>query len=305
MKKAKYIWMDGEFVKWDDAKIHILSHIVHYGSGVFEGFRAYKTNKGTAIFRLDDHIKRLFLSAKMYRMSIPHSLNELKKATVSLIKKNNLKSCYIRPLVYRGYETLGVDPNPCPIKVTIAVWEWGSYLGKGALDHGVDVMVSSWRRLAPDTMPAMAKAVANYMNSQLIKMEALAYGFTEGIALDVLGYISEGSGENIFLVRDGIIYTPSFGSSILLGITRDSVIKIANYLGYEVREMRIPRDLLYTSDEIFFTGSAAEITPIRSVDKIPVGNGKKGKITEKLQKELFAIINGKKKDKFGWLTYVK
>ncbi len=305
MKKTKYIWMDGKFVRWDDAKIHILSHIVHYGSGVFEGFRAYRTNKGTALFRLDDHIKRLFLSAKMYRIEIPYSLNELKKITVSLIKKNNLKSCYIRPIVYRGYETLGVDPNPCPVNVAIAVWEWGSYLGKDALDNGVDVMVSSWRRLAPDTMPAMAKAVANYMNSQLIKMEAIAYGFTEGIALDVLGYISEGSGENIFLVRDNIIYTPSFGSSILLGITRDSVIKIAKYLGYEVREMRIPRDLLYTSDEIFFTGSAAEITPIRSVDKIPVGNGKKGKITKMLQNELFAIINGKKKDKFGWLTYVK
>jgi len=305
MKKGKYIWMDGEFVKWDDAKIHILSHIVHYGSGVFEGFRAYETNKGTAIFRLDDHIKRLFLSAKMYRMGIPHPYNELRKVIISLIKKNNLESCYIRPIVYRGYETLGVDPNPCPVKVAIAVWEWGSYLGKDALENGVDVMVSSWRRMAPDTMPAMAKAVANYMNSQLIKMEALAYGFVEGIALDILGYVSEGSGENIFLVRDGVIYTPSFGSSILLGITRDSVIKIARDLGYEVKEMRIPRDFLYTCDEIFFTGSAAEITPIRSVDKIVVGDGKKGKITEKLQKELFAIINGKKKDKFDWLTYVK
>ncbi len=305
MKKAKYIWMDGKFVKWDDAKIHLLSHVVHYGSGVFEGFRAYKTKKGTAIFRLDDHIKRLFLSAKMYRMKIPHSYDKLKKSTIEIIKKNKLTSCYIRPIVYRGYETLGVDPNPCPINVGIAVWEWGSYLGKDALDNGVDVMVSSWRRMAPDTMPAMAKAVANYMNSQLIKMEALAYGFTEGIALDVLGYISEGSGENIFLVRDNIIYTPSFGSSILLGITRDSVIKIAKGLGYTVKEMRIPRDLLYTSDEVFFTGSAAEITPIRSIDKIPIGDGKKGNITKKLQDELFAILNGKKKDKFGWLTYVK
>ena len=305
MKKAKYIWMDGEFVKWDDAKIHILSHIIHYGSGVFEGFRAYESKNGTIIFRLDDHIKRLFYSAKMYRLEIPYKEKDLRDAVIKLIKKNNLKSCYIRPIVYRGYNSLGVDPFPCPVNVSIAVWEWGSYLGKDALENGVDVMVSSWRRMAPDTMPAMAKAVANYMDSQLIKMEAISYGFTEGIALDVFGYISEGSGENIFFVKDNVLYTPSFGSSILLGITRDSVIKIAKELGYNVIEMRIPRDMIYVADEIFFTGSAAEITPIRSVDKIPVGDGKRGKITKKLQDELFAIIKGRKKDKFGWLTPVK
>ena len=304
MKKADYIWMDGEFVPWDEAKIHILSHVVHYGTSVFEGLRAYHGKKGTAVFRLREHIDRLFYSAKIYRMPIPYSKDELFNAVLETIKKNNLKECYIRPIVYRGYGELGVDPSKCPVQVTIAVWEWGAYLGPEALEKGVDVMISTWRRMAPNTFPAMAKAGANYMNSQLIKMEALQYGLVEGIALDFLGYISEGSGENIFLVKDGKLYTPSFGSSILLGITRDSVIRIAKDLGYEVLEMRIPREFLYMADEAFFTGSAAEITPIRSVDKIVIGEGKRGPITKQIQEELLGIMRGEKEDRYGWLTYV-
>ena len=304
IKEAHYIWMDGELVPWKDAKIHVLSHVVHYGSSVFEGMRAYKTLKGTALFRLKEHVLRLFNSAKIYRMEIPFSVEEIEKAIIQVVRENNLESAYIRPVVYRGYAELGVNPFTCPVKVAIAAWEWGKYLGEDALENGVDVMISTWRRMAPNTFPAMAKAGANYMNSQLIKMEAIINGYVEGIALDIMGFISEGSGENLFIVKNGEIYTPSLGSSILLGITRDSVIRIACDLGIKVNEQRIPRELVYVADEVFFTGSAAEITPIRSVDSITISNGKRGPITKKLQEELLGIAEGKREDRYGWLTYI-
>lgn len=304
MKKTKYIWMDSKFVNWDDAKIHILSHVIHYGTGVFEGFRCYETKKGSVIFRLKEHTERLFNSAKIYRMEIPYSQDEINNITVELIKKNGLKDAYIRPIAYRGYNTLGVDPFPCPVCVTIAILQWGAYLGREALELGVDVMVSSWNRMAPNTFPAMSKCCANYMNSQLIKMEAITYGFAEGIALDITGYVSEGSGENIFAIRNGIIYTPPLHASILPGITRDTVMTIAKDLGFQVIEEMLTREFLYISDEVFFTGSAAEVTPIRSIDKIPIGQGKAGPITKKLQKTFFEIVNGQIEDKHSWLTKV-
>ncbi|MCD6400013.1 branched-chain amino acid transaminase [candidate division WOR-3 bacterium] len=304
IKEVEFIWMDGEFIHWEDAKIHILSHVIHYGSSAYEGLRAYETPKGIAIFRLKDHIKRLFESAKIYRMEIPYTKDEITAAIKKLIQKNKLKKCYIRPIVYRGFNELGVNPLNCPVKMAIAVWEWGKYLGTDALEKGVDVMVSSWRRMAPGTLPATAKVGANYMNSQLIKMEAIINGYIEGIALDYFGFLSEGSGENLFLVRDGKIYTPSIDSSILIGITRDSIIKIANALRIPVLEERIPREYIYTSDEAFFSGSAAEITPIRSVDKIVIGNGTRGPITKKIQDELLGIAEGKREDKFGWLEFI-
>ncbi len=302
-KESGYIWMNGEFVPWKDAKIHILSHVIHYGTSVFEGIRAYKTPDGTAIFRLPEHTKRLFNSAKVYRMEVPFTQDEINNAIKELIRKNGLESCYIRPLVYRGYDSLGVNPFPCPVEVSIAVWEWGKYLGPEALEKGVDVKVSTWNRMAPNTFPATAKVGANYMNSQLIKMEALTDGYVEGIALDVNGYVSEGSGENLFVVLDGKLLTPPLGASILAGITRDSVKKIAEDLGYEVIETLIPREFLYTCDELFFTGTAAEITPIASVDRIKVGEGKRGPITAQLQAKFFEIVEGGK-DPYGWLHYV-
>lgn len=303
--KSKFIWMNGNIVRWEDAKIHICSHVIHYGTGVFEGLRCYNTPKGPAIFRLQDHTERLFNSAKIYRMEIPFSKEEINQATVELIKKNELDECYIRPIVYRGYQELGVNPFTCPVEVALITWKWGKYLGPEALEQGVDVMVSSWNRMAPNTFPAMAKCCANYMNSQLIKMEALTYGFVEGIALDVSGFISEGSGENIFAVRKGVIYTPPLNATILPGITRDTIITLARELGYEVRETSMLREFLYLADELFFTGSAAEVTPIRSVDKITIGTGKCGPITKRLQEEFFAIIEGKRADRYNWLTFVK
>ncbi|MEO0099373.1 MAG: branched-chain amino acid transaminase [candidate division WOR-3 bacterium] len=304
IEKAKFIWMDGKLVPWDEAKIHILSHVVHYGTGVFEGLRCYKTKKGSAIFRLKEHTERLFNSAKIYRMEIPFSQEEVNRACIETIKANGQEECYIRPIVYRGYNELGVNPFPCPVCVAIATFYWGKYLGKGATEEGVDVMVSSWNRMAPNTFPAMAKVCANYMNSQLIKMEALSYGYAEGIALDIFGFVSEGSGENIFLVKNGKLYTPPLHATILPGITRDTVIRIAKDLGIEVIEEMILREFLYLADEAFFTGSAAEITPIRSIDKIKIGDGKVGKITKKLQEEFFAIVMGEKEDKYHWLTYL-
>lgn len=298
------VWMNGKIVPWKEAKIHIASHVIHYGSSLFEGFRAYDTPKGTAIFRNSAHIKRLYNSCKMYRMEIPFTQEEFEKAVIDTIKANKLKSCYIRPVVYRGYGTLGVDPFPNPIDCAILVWEWGQYLGEKALENGVDVKISTWQRMAPNTFPALAKSGANYMNSQLIKMEALVDGYVEGIALNVRGHISEGSGENIFIVINGEIHTPPLSSSILLGITRDTVIQLAKDLGITPVEKTIPREMLYIAEEVFFTGSAAEITPIRSVDKITIGNGKRGPITKRLQDEFFAYVNGERKDKYNWLTYV-
>lgn len=300
--KSDKIWMDGEFVAWDDAKIHVCTHVVHYGTSVFEGMRCYKTPMGSAAFRLERHTQRLFDSAKIYRMEIPYSAEQISDAILETIRVNKLDECYIRPVVYRGYEALGVNPFPNPVNVFIAVWPWGKYLGQDALENGVDVCVSSWNRIAPNTMPALAKAGANYMNSQLIKMEAIVNGYVEGIALDTNGYVSEGSGENIFIVHDGKLQTPPLGNSILPGITRDCVVTFAKDLGIEVIESLIPREALYLADEVFFTGSAAEITPIRSIDKIKIGQGKRGPVTEALQKRFFGVLSGEVEDKHDWLT---
>ena len=303
-EKNGMVWINGKLVPWKDANIHIASHVIHYGSSLFEGFRAYNTPKGTAIFRNNAHIKRLYNSCKMYRMGIPFTQEEFEQAVIQTVKANKLKACYIRPVVYRGYGTLGVDPFPNPVDCAILVWEWGQYLGEKALENGVDVKISTWQRMAPNTFPALAKSGANYMNSQLIKMEALLEGYAEGIALNVRGHISEGSGENIFIVINGEIHTPPLSSSILPGITRDTVICMAKDLGITLVEETLPREILYIAEEVFFTGSAAEITPIRSVDKITVGNGKRGPVVKRLQDEFFAYINGEKKDKYRWLTYV-
>jgi branched-chain amino acid aminotransferase len=304
-EKAEKIWMNGKLVDWDDAKLHVLSHVVHYGSSIFEGARCYKTKRGPAIFRLKAHTDRMFNSCKIYRMEIPYTHQEINRAIIDLIKTNKLDECYIRPVVYRGYEQLGVDPTGCPIDVCIAVWRWGAYLGPEALENGVEVCVSSWNRMAPNTMPDMAKSGANYMNAQLIKLEAKEHGYVEGIALDVFGFVSEGSGENVFIVRDGTLITPPFSSSILPGITRNTVILLALDMGMKVIEQTIPREALYIADEVFFTGSAAEITPINSIDKVQIGNGSRGPITKRLQEAFFRIVNGEVEDKHKWLTYVK
>jgi branched-chain amino acid aminotransferase len=298
------IWMNGRLVEWKDATIHIASHVVHYGSGVFEGARCYSTPKGSACFRLVAHMRRLQDSAKIYRMAYPLDLVGWQNAVLETIRANQMKACYIRPILYRGYDTLGVNPLTCPVDAAIILWEWGTYLGQEALEQGVDVKVASWSRMAPNTFPAMAKSSANYANSGLIKMEALADGYSEGIALDVFGSVSEGSGQNVFTVRDEIISTPSLASSILGGITRDSVITLARDLGYTVVETGLPREALYVADEVFFVGTAAEVTPIRSIDKITIGSGRRGPITEKLQRAFFAVINGETPDRHGWLTYV-
>jgi branched-chain amino acid aminotransferase len=298
------IWMNGKLVPWKEANIHIASHVIHYGTSIFEGYRTYDTQKGSVIFRLRDHTKRLYNSCKIYRMDIPYDQEEFNQAVIETIKANGHRACYIRPLVYRGYGTLGVDPFPNPVECAILIWEWGEYLGEEALKNGVDVRVSSWQRVAPNTFPALAKSGANYMNSQLIKMEALLEGYIEGIALNSRGHVSEGSGENIFVVMNNKLHTPPLSSSVLPGITRDSVIRIAEELGYQVLEDTVPREMLYIAEEVFFTGSAAEITPIRSIDKIQVGSGKCGPITKKIQDVYFTYINGEREDTYDWLTYV-
>jgi len=298
------IWFSGRFVDWKDATIHVMSHVVHYGSSVFEGLRCYDTPKGSAVFRLREHVHRLFNSAKIYRMQIPFTEEQVFNACVEVVKINGWREAYLRPVVFRGYDSLGVAPGNCPIETVVGIWKWGKYLGKEALENGVDVCVSSWTRMAPNTFPALAKCGANYMNSQLIKMEALADGYAEGIALDNNGYVSEGSGENIFLVYNGDIITPPLGASVLPGITRDTVIRQATDLGYSVKECLIPREMLYIANEVFFTGSAAEITPIRSVDHISIGSGRRGPVASKLQERFFAYVNGEIPDSYGWLTYL-
>ncbi|MBN2198857.1 MAG: branched-chain amino acid transaminase [Candidatus Aminicenantes bacterium] len=304
-KEDGLVWMNGRLVPWKEATIHVASHCVHYGSSVFEGFRAYETARGSVIFRLDAHIRRLFHSCKIYRMDIPYSQEQFNAAVIQTIRANKLKSCYVRPLVYRGYTSLGVDPFPNPVDCSILVWEWGQYLGPEAMENGVDVCVSSWARMAPNTFPALAKTGANYMNSQLIKMEALKNGYSEGIGLNVRGHVSEGSGENIFLVKDGTLLTPPLSCSILPGITRDSVMIFAGEMGLPVVESTIPREMLYIADEVFFTGSAAEITPIRSIDRIPVGSGKRGPVAAELQERFFAYVNGRRPDTHRWLTLIE
>lgn len=298
------LWFSGKMVNWQEAKIHVMSHVLHYGSAVFEGFRCYKTVKGSAIFRLKEHIRRFFDSAKIYRISMPFPREVVEQACVDVVKINNMEEAYLRPIAFRGYGSLGVDPGNTPTEIVVAALAWGKYLGEEAINIGVDVRVSSWNRMRPNTFPAMSKSSANYMNSQLVKLEAKADGYIEGICLDANGFVSEGSGENIFVVRDQIVYTPPLSASILPGITRDSVMKIAHDLGYEVKEEMIPREMLYIADEVFFTGSAAEVSPIKSIDRIPIGQGRRGPITEKIQKHFFGILSGELEDKYGWLTYL-
>ena len=298
------VWMNGTLVDWAQATMHVASHIIHYGSGVFEGARCYDTPKGSACFRLDDHMRRLYDSARIYRMKYELDQAALTTAVLETVKANGLAACYMRPLIYRGYNTLGVNPLPCPVEALILVWEWGPYLGPDALEAGVDVRVSSWTRSAPNTFPAMAKSVANYANSSLIKMEAIVEGYSEGIALNPDGNLSEGSGQNLFLVRNDIIYTPPLSASVLPGITRDTIITLAQDMGFQVKEQDLPREMLYISDEVFFCGTAAEITPIRSVDKVSIGIGKRGPITAAIQQAFFDYINGNVPDRHGWLTYV-
>jgi branched-chain amino acid aminotransferase len=298
------IWMNGKLVEWKDATIHIGSHIVHYGSGVFEGARCYDTVNGPACFRLDAHIRRLLDSAKIYRMEVKYSAQELTDAIHETIGANDFRACYIRPIVYRGYDSLGVNPFPCPVDTAIMVWEWGAYFTKEAIEEGLDVKISTWARMAPNTLPAMAKAGGNYLNSQLLKLEAVEDGYAEAIALDTSGNLSEGSGQNVFVVREGVIYTTPIGDSVLWGITRDSVITIAEELGFEVREQTLPRETLYMADEVFFVGTAVEVTPIRSVDRVKVGRGKRGPITEAIQQRFFQIVKGDAPDTHGWLQFV-
>jgi len=299
------VWMNGKIVDWADANIHIATHIIHYGSGVFEGARCYSTPKGSVFFRLGAHMRRLYDSARIYRMDYGLDCETLTRGVIDTVIANGMDACYIRPLIYRGYHALGVNPLPCPVDAAILVWEWGPYLGPEALEKGVDVRVSSWTRSAPNTFPTMAKSVANYANSSLIKMEAVLDGYSEGIALDPEGHLSEGSGQNLFLVRDGIIYTPPLSASVLPGITRDSIMTLARDMGLTVQIQDLPREMLYVSDEVFFVGTAAEVTPIRSVDKIQIGAGRRGPITTSLQTAFFDYINGVVPDRHGWLTPVQ
>ncbi len=298
------VWMNGSIVEWKNATVHVATHALHYGTAIFEGIRAYESKGGSVVYRLPEHMRRLYDSCRVYRMEPQWPVNTLSAAVLDTIRANGFKSCYIRPLLYRGLEQLGLDPRPCPVDATVIVWEWKDMFGADGLTKGIDVGVSSWNRLAPNTLPAMAKASANYANSALIKMQAALDGYGEAIALDESGLVSEGSGQNLFLVRDNVIYTPSISSSILQGITRDSVIVMARDLGYEVREVPIPREFLYLADEAFFCGTAVEVTPVRSIDKITVGGGARGPVTAAIQRQFFGIINGDLPDTHRWLTPV-
>lgn len=307
MTPTEKIWHNGKMIRWEDAKIHVLSHVVSYGSSVFEGVRCYETPNGPAIFRLPEHARRFVDSARIYRIDekmIGFTVDQLAQAMVDVVAVNRMKSCYIRPIMLRGYGDIGVMPRNNPIETYIACWEWGKYLGAEALEEGVDVCVSSWNRNAPNTMPTLSKAGGNYLSSQLIRMEADVNGYAEGIALDVSGYVSEGSGENIFVIRDGKIFTPPLSAAVLPGITRDTLVTLAKANGIEIVEMNIPREALYVADEIFFTGTAAEVTPVRSIDRYKIGKGRRGPITQKLQEQFFAIVEGTAPDRFGWLTPV-
>ena len=302
--RTSRIWRDGQLVNWEDATIHVMSHVVHYGSGVFEGVRCYETPSGSAIFRAREHARRLLDSCKIYRLPMRYSVDDLVQAMTDTVAGNDLRHCYLRPVAIRTGEQMGVLGTSAPVEVFVVAWRWGTYLGKEGVENGVDVRVSSWRRAAPDTFPTMAKAGGNYLNSQLSKMEAREDGYAEGIMLDSFGFVAEGSGENLFAVRDGAVYTSPLSSGILPGITRDSVIRLALDLGYEVREQTMPREFLYVADELFFSGTAAEITPIRSVDRIQVGLGRPGPITRAIQEEFMGIAKGEIADRHGWLTQV-
>jgi len=307
LKPTKNIWFNNELVPWESAQVHVLSYALHYGSAVFEGIRAYSTNDGSKIFRLNEHIKRLFNSAKIYRMNIAYTPQELSQACKDIIVTNELNTgAYIRPLAFRGYNDLGLHASKDDdVEVVVAAWEWGTLLGADALEKGVDVGVSSWNKIAPNTIPVMAKASGNYLSGTLVAIEAKENGYDEGICLDTDGFVSEGSGENIFMIKNGVLITPPLSSSILDGITRDSVMKIAIDLNIDCIERRITREELYLADELFFTGTAAEITPIRSVDRIEIGDGKRGPITESIQNVFFGLFNGESEDKWDWLTSVE
>jgi branched-chain amino acid aminotransferase len=302
---GKFIWINGEMVPWDQAQIHMLSHVVHYGSCAFDGLRMYANPQGSYVLRLRDHLKRLLDSAKIYHMPIAYSLEDLIQAVKETLLANDLKEAYIRPFIFRGYHSLGLNPFNCPVTTAVACWEWGTYLGAEALEKGVSVRIASWNRPAPNTMPTMAKVAANYMNSQLIKMEAIQDGFDEGIALDTFGFISEGSGENVFIVKNGALYTPPSSASILPGITRHCVIQMARKLGYRIKQQALPRESLYLADEAFMTGTAAEITPITKVDKITIGEGQRGPITQAVQQAFFGVIRGEQADTFNWLDKIR
>jgi branched-chain amino acid aminotransferase len=299
-----HVWLNGRFVPWREATIHLASHAIHYGSAMFEGVRCYDTPRGSICFRLDAHLRRLQASGRIYRMAYPLDLAGWSEAVLATIRLNQLRACYIRPLVYRGYGSLGVDPTNCPVEAAVLLWEWGTYGGQEALEDGVDMAFSSFTRIAPNTLPALAKCSANYANSALARMEAVGHGQSEGIVLDVRGHVSEGAAQNLFVVRDGIVYTPPIGSSILGGITRDAVITLARERGLTVREEVLPRELFYIADEVFAAGTAAEIAPVRSVDRLMVGDGRRGPVTAALQKAFFDVINGIEPDSHGWLTRV-
>lgn len=307
MKTSKWIWFNGQLVPWESANVHVLTHALHYGSSVFEGIRVYPTPKGSVIFRLGAHSRRLLDSAKIHKIRVPYSAAQLDSACREVILRNDLSNgAYIRPIAFRGYGDIGLAPPPDhPVDVAVAAWEWGAYLGADGLEKGVDVCISSWQRVAPNTIPALAKAGGNYLSSTLVSLEARERGFAEGIALSSDGTVSEGAGENLFLVRDGVILTPPAAASILTGITRDAVITLARELGLRVEERSLPREMLYIADEIFLTGTAAEITPVRSVDRIEIGNGGRGEITRRLQAAFFGLFDGETEDQWGWLDPVK
>ncbi|MBN2145327.1 MAG: branched-chain amino acid transaminase [Candidatus Aureabacteria bacterium] len=301
---GKKIWMNGGFRNWEECQIHIMSHVIHYGSSVFEGIRCYEAKNNSVIFRLRDHMQRLLDSAKVYRMNVNYNVEQLCDMAVNLVRENKMKDCYIRPIIYRGFGAFGLIPFDSPVETACICWSWGAYLGQEALEKGIEVKVSTWNRMAPNTLPSMAKAGGNYLNSQLIKMEAIGDGYGEGIALDHQGLLSEGSGENLFLVKNGKIFTPTTGSSILPGITRHSIILLAREMGLTVKQQNVPREALYMADEVFLTGTAAEITPVCSVDRIQIGQGKRGPVTQQLQEGFFRLLRQETKDNFGWLTQV-
>jgi branched-chain amino acid aminotransferase len=303
--ETQWIWRDGHFIPWADATVHVLSHSMQFGSSAFEGIRCYSTPKGPAIFRLREHLERLLHSCKIYRMEVPYSIDQLVEASRDLIARNGVESCYLRPMVVRGYGTAGMVPIGAPIEVYLPCWPWGAYLGDEALEKGVDACISSWHRVQPNTIPAMAKIAGNYLSGQLIKMEALANGYAEGIALSPSGMVSEGSGQNVFMVSNGTIITTPLDGSILGGITRATIMQLAADAGIPVREMHMPREMLYMADEVFFTGTAAELTPVRSIDRITIGAGSVGPVTKQLQQQYLGIAKGEIEDRHGWLTYVK
>jgi len=303
--ETEWIWRDGEFIRWADATVHVLSHSMQYGSSAFEGIRCYSTARGPAIFRLEDHLQRLIDSCKIYRMDLKYSLDELVAACCELVERNHMDACYLRPMVMRGYGASSMVPFDSPVEVYLPCWPWGTYLGDGALENGVDACVASWHRVAPNTIPAMAKMAGNYLSGQLIKMEALRNGFAEGIALSPDGLVSEGSGQNLFVVHRGTVYTSTLNGTLLHGVTRNSILSLLRDMEIPVREQEIPRELLYMADEIFLVGTASEVTPVRSIDRVTIGNGKRGPMTTQIQQRFMDLVHGNAPDPYGWMTYVR